>query len=134
MQLSYSIRANNMPNKRSLENLKTRHSEFIHKCNSKLSLAKTVFNVMDNIFFEIPLYQVCLPGLHITMGIFLKIFADIIERYCAELDHLINCYYKVNKIRSDLLELEERHDLIKNEIQYTPDNSNLQGTDENGSS
>ena len=121
MQLSYSIRANNMPNKRSLENLKTRHGEFIHNCNSKLSLAKTVFNVMDNIFFEIPLDQVCLPGLHITMGIFLKIFADIIERYCAEFDHLINadnCYYKVNKIRSDLLELEERHDLIKNEIDW----------------
>ena len=64
----------------------------------------------------------------------MKIFADIIVLSWITCSMPTIVSYKVNKIRSDLLELEERHYLIRNEIQYTPDNSNLQGTDENGSS
>ena len=48
-----------MPNERTLFNLKMHYTQFINKCERRLGLAKTVFNVMDSIFFEIPLTQVC---------------------------------------------------------------------------
>ena len=86
-----------------------------------LSLAKTVFNVVDSIFFEIPLTQVCLPGLHITLGIFLKIYSGVIECYCAEIDHKINednSYHKLKKLQNELAELEERRELLQGEINW----------------
>ena len=121
MQLSKFIRRFNMPCKRTLDSLKLHYTEFVEKCDRKLSLAKTVFNMMDNIFFEIPLDRVCLPGLHITMGIFLKIFNQIIEHSCADLDHSINhdnCFYKKCKLKNELTDLEERRELIQNEINW----------------
>ena len=54
-----------------------------------MNYAKQCFDVIDDIFFEIPLTQVCFPGLHMTLGIFMKIFRDIIENYCADVDSQI---------------------------------------------
>ena len=121
MQHPKFVRENSMPSKRTLQNLQQHHDAFMYKCNNKLSLAKTVYNVMDDIFFEIPLDQVCLPGLHITLGIYFKIFNDIIERYCAELDNKINndnCYHEIKKIKNDVTELLARRELVQNEIDW----------------
>ena len=110
-----------MPSKRTLQNPRQHHDAFMYKCNNKMSLAKTVYNVMDDIFFEIPLDQVCLPGLHSTLGIYFKIFNDIIERYCAELDNKINndnCYHEIKKIKNDVTELLAKRELVQNEIDW----------------
>ena len=46
---------------------------------------QTVYNVIDVPFFRIPLNQVCIPGLHITLGVYLKLF-KIFEKYCCDVD------------------------------------------------
>ena len=33
-----------------------------------------VFNVIDDLFFDIPINDICVPGLHITLGVYLKLF------------------------------------------------------------
>ena len=33
--------------------------------------AKNAYNVIDDIFFNIPLDHVCIPGLHVTLGIYI---------------------------------------------------------------
>ena len=33
-----------------------------------------VFKVIDNVFFDIPINDICIPGLHITLGVYLKLF------------------------------------------------------------
>ena len=50
---------------RSLITLKSDYDKFVnnHHCD-----------VIDDVFFDIPLDHVYLPGLHITLGIFLKLF------------------------------------------------------------
>ena len=79
MQHTKCVKENIMPSKRTLQNLQQHHDAFMYKCNNKLSLAKTVYNVMDDIFFEIPSDQVCLPGLHIRLGIYLKLFMTLLN-------------------------------------------------------
>ena len=121
MQFPLSSRQDHMANERTLFNLRMHFDNFVNKCGQQLNLAKTVCNVMDNIFFDIPLNQVCLPGLHITLGIYLKIYCGIIERYCAEVDHLINednSYHELKKLQIELSELEERRDLLQGEIDW----------------
>ena len=66
-----------MPVKRTLASLWMRYEEFVAKCRGNLKNAKTISNVIDPVFFNIELTQVCLPGLHILMVVFLKIFTDV---------------------------------------------------------
>ena len=67
----------NMPVKRTYASLRLRYEEFVAKFRGNLKNAKKIFNVIDPVFFNIELTQVCLPGLHILMGVFLKIFTDV---------------------------------------------------------
>ena len=57
---------------RTLETL----SEHLHsqtRYEGNLKNAKHAFNVISRIFFNIPLEQVCIPGLHITLGVYVKL-------------------------------------------------------------
>ncbi|KAL5500642.1 hypothetical protein EMCRGX_G012236 [Ephydatia muelleri] len=46
---------------------------------------KDYYNCVAEGIFDIPLSQVCLPGLHITQGIFTKIY-ELLEDACHSLD------------------------------------------------
>ena len=72
----------NLPEKRTLEHFKDNLRKFQNEFGGDTKYAKQCFNV-------IPLTQVCLPDLHMTLGIFMKIFRDIIENYCADVDSKI---------------------------------------------
>lgn len=82
------------PALRDLVTLATAHSDFTSKGNSNLAVAKKYFNVIARPFFNIPLdqvvnkmfgikghlythvqLQVCIPGLHISLGIFYRLFS-----------------------------------------------------------
>ena len=74
---------------RTLEHFKENFHKFETDYGMDLEHAKQCYNVIDVLFFDIPLNQVCLPGLQMTLGIFMKIFRDIIERFCKTMDTVI---------------------------------------------
>ena len=69
---------------RTLDNIKEDHCRFVSD-GKNINRAKLFNNVIDEIFFKIPLSQICCPGLHITLGIVLKIF-NILEAYAISCD------------------------------------------------
>ena len=71
---------------RTLEHFKNMYKKFTNDYNSNLKYAMNCFNVINELFFDVPLDQVCLPGLHITLGIFMKLFREVLEKYCREMD------------------------------------------------
>ena len=91
---------------RTLETLQKDHSDFLNKGGGDLKVAKRFNNVIGTPFFPIPLdqvrntdtdaynvdnwynTQVCLPGLHISLGIFYKLFT-LFEEKVHQLDMLI---------------------------------------------
>ena len=58
---------------RTADTLKKNLAAFIDEHGSNLSKAKLVNNVISNSFFDIPLENVCIPGLHITLGVYMKL-------------------------------------------------------------
>ena len=56
----------NMYTRRSLETLRSNLNLFQVTFNCNLKQAKNAYNVIDDIFFNIPLGHVCIPGLHMT--------------------------------------------------------------------
>ena len=64
----------NLFSKRSLDTLKGDHTRFIDIYKGDLRKAKYANNVINDVFFAIPLNQVSSPGLHITLGVYLKLF------------------------------------------------------------
>ena len=70
---------------RTLQTLHENYVEFEGCYRSHLSKAKFVFNVIDKIYFDIPLEQVCIPGLHITLGVFMK-FLKHFELFAKDMD------------------------------------------------
>ena len=72
---------------RILEHFKENFHKFESDYGMDLKHAKQCYNVIDGLFFDIPLNQVRLPGLHMTLGIIMKIFRDIIERFCETNGH-----------------------------------------------
>eukprot|EP00731_Ephydatia_muelleri_P009881 Em0005g467a len=69
---------------RSLECIKESHKQFM-AAGGKRKKVKNYMNCVTEPIFDIPIDQVCLPGLHITQGIFVKIF-DLLEDACRQLD------------------------------------------------
>eukprot|EP00731_Ephydatia_muelleri_P033549 Em0032g11a len=57
---------------RSLECIKESHKQFM-AAGGKRKKVKNYMNCVTEPIFDIPIDQVCLPGLHITQGIFVKI-------------------------------------------------------------
>ena len=70
---------------RTLDTLKENQLTFVNKYNSNLKHAKDAFNVIDKPFFNIELDQVCVPGLHITLGVYLKLF-NYFKLFCKDVD------------------------------------------------
>eukprot|EP00731_Ephydatia_muelleri_P003359 Em0001g3359a len=69
---------------RSLKCIKESHKQFM-AAGGKRKKVKNYMNCVTEPIFDIPIDQVCLPGLHITQGIFVKIF-DLLEDACHQLD------------------------------------------------
>ncbi len=70
---------------RSLDTLKKCYDEFTTKSDGNLKKAKFHNNVIGRAFFDIPL-QVCPPRLHITLGVFQRLFNLLEEEECHLLD------------------------------------------------
>ena len=68
-----------------LDLLKNDFDNFIQQYSSKLAKAKFVNNVIRDIFFKIPLEYVCVLGLHITLGVYMKLLHSF-EHYAKQLD------------------------------------------------
>ena len=64
----------NLFSKRSLDTLNDGHTKFIDIYKGDLEKSKYANNVINDVFFNIPLNQVSLPGLHITLGVYLNYF------------------------------------------------------------
>ena len=97
--------------------------------------AKDAFNVIDKAFFNIELDQVCVPGLHITLGVYLKLF-NYFELFCKYVDMqisqalaekdvasgddnlnlFINAVKAIFELENKVLVTEERHKLIVEEL------------------
>ena len=96
-----------------------------------LTHAKKCKNVIAPRFFDIPIIQVCLPGLHITLGVVKKI-VEMIEKLCKvtdikiaarnvmlsdeELNENFEHYAEITRLNAEKLELEERRDGLLDEI------------------
>lgn len=120
-----------------LDTLKGNHLTFVNVYNSNLKNAKQAFNVIDKPFFNIDLEHVCVPGLHITLGVYLKLF-NYFELYCKDVDmqiayalaekdvasgddnfnDFINTIKAILKLESKIGELEERHNIIVEELNW----------------
>ena len=74
---------------RTLDTLKENQLTFVNKYNSNLQHAKDAFNVIDKPFFNIELDQVCVPGLHLTLGVYFKRF-NYFELLCKDVDMQIS--------------------------------------------
>ncbi|XP_057290698.1 uncharacterized protein LOC130657379 [Hydractinia symbiolongicarpus] len=70
--------------KRSLATLEENLADFRESGGSPKN-AKEFYNVIDNIFFDIPIDQVCIPGLHISLGVYQKMF-KMFESSCQDYD------------------------------------------------
>ena len=69
---------------RSLESLKNDHRNFVDTYNSNLAKAKLTNNVISCVFFDIPLENICIPGLHITLGVYMKLLREL-EHFAKQL-------------------------------------------------
>jgi hypothetical protein len=85
LKIPRDMRQNTSITTRSLDSLTQCYSEFISKSDGNLKKAKLHNNVINKFFFNIPLSQVCPPGLHITLGIFQRLF-NLLEEECHMLD------------------------------------------------
>ena len=73
---------------RTLEYLDKNLQTFKNNYNYNLKKAKFCFDVIGNSFFNIPLSQVCTPGLHITLGVVVK-FVKMYELFATGVDFKI---------------------------------------------
>ncbi|KAJ8040364.1 hypothetical protein HOLleu_14629 [Holothuria leucospilota] len=69
---------------RTLEKLQNFNHMFV-QIGAKLSEAKNFYNVIADALFNIPIDQVCPPGVHLSLGLYLKHFASF-ENQCHLLD------------------------------------------------
>ena len=87
MNVPSSLRLNKF-SLRTLESLQNNLKDFHEIYQDNLKYAKNVFNVINEVFFDIPLEQVCLSGLHITLDVYLKLF-KLFELFAKETDSKI---------------------------------------------
>ena len=69
---------------RTLETLKDNLNLFQVTFNHDLKQDKNAYNVIDDIF-KIPLDHVCIPGLHVTLRVYLKLLYEF-ESFCKDMD------------------------------------------------
>ncbi|XP_070548414.1 uncharacterized protein [Ptychodera flava] len=81
---------------RTLESIKAAYSRFVSN-GSKLKDASKFMNCIHQPLIEIPIDQVCPPALHLSLGIFLKLF-NLMESYCIPLD--VQMYVRLHQDNS----------------------------------
>ena len=91
---------------RSLESLKNDYHTFVDVYNSNLSKAKLVNNVISDVFFDIRLEKICIPGLHVTLGVYIKLLREL-EHFAKQLDVKIAEVFAVEKDMVGCKELAE---------------------------
>ncbi|KAL5489429.1 hypothetical protein EMCRGX_G018520 [Ephydatia muelleri] len=69
---------------RTLETMRADHQRYVSAGSIKRD-AQKFYNCISPPIFDIPVSQVCPPGLHITLGIFTKMF-NLLEAVCCNLD------------------------------------------------
>ena len=99
--------------------------------------AKLFNNVIDEVFFDIELSQICCPGLHLTLGIVLKMF-NMMESYALTCDVEIallkaksddglftaadNAFMElieqVGALKSEMQELESTYTILQDECNW----------------
>ena len=57
--------------------------------NRNLRQAKNAYNVSDDIFFNILLDHVCIPDLHMTLGIYIKQLNEFESFYKLQIAHIL---------------------------------------------
>ena len=60
-----------------------------------MKFAKKAFNVIHSTFFDIDIDQVFIPGLHITLGVYFKMF-NLFIHFCEEIDLAITRHIITN--------------------------------------
>ncbi|XP_078600313.1 uncharacterized protein LOC144875275 [Branchiostoma floridae x Branchiostoma japonicum] len=76
---------------RTLATLQQHYRDFMEQANGKLSLAKKHHNVIAPVMFALPVDQVIIPGLHISLGLYLRAF-KLMETDMHELDLKLQSY------------------------------------------
>ncbi|CAH1266636.1 Hypp3462 [Branchiostoma lanceolatum] len=74
--------------KRTLDSLHSDHKRFLEEGQGNIKKAKNFKNVIAPPMFDIPLNQVCVPGLHISLGLFHKFF-KMLEAELQDLDIIL---------------------------------------------
>ncbi|KAL5508865.1 hypothetical protein EMCRGX_G004125 [Ephydatia muelleri] len=95
---------------RSLHSIHTHHQKYLASGGVRKT-AQQFYNCICEPIFDIPTEQICPPGLHITMGIFTKLF-ELFEDFCHSLDLELAFYHtEVDQSRYSLYsqELQRLH-------------------------
>ncbi|XP_035663161.1 uncharacterized protein LOC118406879 [Branchiostoma floridae] len=91
---------------RTLESLARDHQRFLVEGGGKLKVAKLYHNAIKPVMFDVPIDQVIVPGLHISLGIYLKLF-KLMENELHDIDY---------KLQSYLAAVLEEGDITKEEL------------------
>lgn len=97
LQVSLATRGNY--EKRTLLTLKSDYDKF-QAAGGNIKDAKHFNNVIDEVMFNVPIEQVALPALHISLGSYLKFF-NMLEDRCHLLDVKIAAAMAVNNRKLD---------------------------------
>ncbi|KAL5509517.1 hypothetical protein EMCRGX_G004906 [Ephydatia muelleri] len=95
---------------RSLHSIHTHHQKYLASGGVRKT-AQQFYNCICEPIFDIPTEQICPPGLHITMGIFTKLF-ELFEDFCHSLNLELGFYHtEVDQSRYSLYsqELQRLH-------------------------
>ncbi|XP_078682191.1 uncharacterized protein LOC144916742 [Branchiostoma floridae x Branchiostoma belcheri] len=76
---------------RTLETLARHHQQFIQEGQGKITKAKDYHNVISPTMFPIPINHVIVPGLHVSLGIFLKLY-KLLETELHTMDMRLQSY------------------------------------------
>ncbi|XP_019626065.1 PREDICTED: uncharacterized protein LOC109471222 [Branchiostoma belcheri] len=77
--------------KRTLERLDMHYRQFQEEGGGNISKAKLYKNVIAPYMFNVPLDQVCVPGLHVSLGIYHRLYT-MMEAELQDLDRVIGAY------------------------------------------
>ena len=122
--------------KRTLDSIKQDFFCFVED-GKNLKRAKLFNNVIDEVFFDIELSQICCPGLHLTLGIVLKMF-NMMESYAltcdveiallkaksddglftAEDNAFMELIEQVGALKSEMQELESTYTTLQDECNW----------------
>ncbi|KAI8513929.1 hypothetical protein Bbelb_082530 [Branchiostoma belcheri] len=77
--------------KRTLESLRQHHHQFVHEGRGQKRLAKEHHNAIAPVMHPIPVDQAIVPALHISLGVFLKLY-KLLEADVHRMDMRLQSY------------------------------------------